>query len=500
MILERIAHWAQHDNPVALISEHGAQQNIHYAELENELIKLAQRLQQAGWNNVALYLDNGPAWVVSDLACVHANALCTPIPSFFHSQQIAHIIQSIRPQVVICEADWVERLSHLYEIERVCSIEIIGVVYAILILSDGLSRQSWSVLDGVDKVTFTSGTTADPKGVLIANTTLSHLTDSLCDSVDLQKGDCYLSLLPLSVLLENVAGVYTALSKGASIVAWPLASVGYRPDFSIDVSILARVINQTRPQVMITVPELLSQLVLQVEQNLIPSDVTQSFKFIATGGALVSSELLKRAQKLGLPVYQGYGLSENSSIATLNTAKFNRIGSVGKPMPHVRIKIENEEIFVKGANAIGYLSGERFGDDWLATGDFGAWDDDGFLYIKGRKKNVIINAFGRNIAPEWVEQLLIDMGIEQVCLIGDAESTLSAVIHSKFSVEEVLNRVNTLNQQLPHYAQVRALWIRATPFCLSSGTLRSNGVLVRAEVMAQLHSVHHQFIEVQANS
>ncbi|GHA70666.1 long-chain-fatty-acid--CoA ligase [Formosimonas limnophila] len=495
MILERIAHWAKHGNPVALISENGTQQDTHYATLQNELIELAQHLQQEGWSNVALYLDNGSAWVVSDLACVHANALCTPIPSFFHSQQIAHIIQSIHPQVVICEAAWVERLSPLCQIERLCSIEITGVTYMMLILSDGLSRQAWPILEGVDKVTFTSGTTADPKGVLIANTTLSHLTDSLCDSVDLQKGDCYLSLLPLSVLLENVAGVYTALSKGASIVAWPLASIGYRPDFSIDVSIFAHVINHTRPQVMITVPELLAQLVLQVEQNLISSDAIKSFKFIATGGALISTELIKCAQNLGLPVYQGYGLSENSSIATLNTAKFNRIGSVGKPMPHVQIKVENDEIFVKGANAVGYLSGERFGNDWLATGDLGVLDD-GFLYIKGRKKNVIINAFGRNIAPEWVEQLLADMGIEQVCLMGDAEPNLSAVIYSKFSVEEVLNRVNTLNQQLPHYAQVRALWIRATPFCLSSGTLRSNGVLVRSAIIAQLHSVPHQFITI----
>ena len=156
-----------------------------------------------------------------------------------------------------------------------------------------------------------------------------------------------------------------------------------------------------------------------------------SLRFIAVGGAPVAPDLLARATALGLPVYEGYGLSECASVVCLNTPEARRAGTVGRPLPHVQIRVdERGELHVRGATMLGYLGeAPAIADAEVATGDLGTLDADGHVRIHGRLRNVYITSFGRNVSPEWVErEIAAEPGIGQVLVHGEARPYPVALI------------------------------------------------------------------------
>jgi long-subunit acyl-CoA synthetase (AMP-forming) len=218
------------------------------------------------------------------------------------------------------------------------------------------------------------------------------------------------------------------------------------------------------------IPQMLHALVLAREAGAAP---LPALRFIAVGGAPVSPALLARAKALALPVFEGYGLSECASVVALNTPGHERAGSVGLPLPHVRLRIDDHgEIHIAGALFRGYLGGARHDDEFLPTGDIGHVDADGFLFITGRKKNMFITAFGRNVAPEWVErELALEPSIAQAAVFGEARAWNTAVIvpRGPLTGTEVERAIARANRRLPDYARVRA-WVRAdAPFTVENG-------------------------------
>ncbi len=173
---------------------------------------------------------------------------------------------------------------------------------------------------------------------------------------------------------------------------------------SLDVEKFSSIINEVEPNSIILVPQLLTAIVTLKQFHLMSAD---KFKMMAVGGGRVSEHLIGSAEELGLPVCQGYGLSECCSVLTLNLASADKPNSVGKALPHVKLRLSAEgEIEASGSNMLGYLGQSEKMNEWYATGDLGYIDDDGFVYITGRKKNVFITSFGRNVNPEWVESAL----------------------------------------------------------------------------------------------
>ncbi len=221
----------------------------------------------------------------------------------------------------------------------------------------------------------------------------------------------------------------------------------------------------------------------------------RALKFIAVGGGKVAPDLLRRAQKAGLRVYEGYGLTECGSCVALNTPEASRIGSVGKPLPHAQVRIADDgEIWVTGAAMQGYLSDQIVLTE-IATGDAGHLDNDGFLYVTGRIKNVLVSSFGRNISPEWVEgQLLSVPKIEQAIVFGEAQPHLSAVL----VVDDAINdqQLNLLlrevNSGLPDYARVVS-WTRTSRrFCVEDGTMTETGKPRRALIASRYEALSRQ--------
>jgi long-subunit acyl-CoA synthetase (AMP-forming) len=225
-----------------------------------------------------------------------------------------------------------------------------------------------------------------------------------------------------------------------------------------------------------------------------------SLKFMAVGGGKVSPQLLQDASALSLPVYEGYGLSECGSVVSLNTPKAKREGSVGKPMPHASVSIaDSGEVMVKGNAMQGYLNHDNSKDDngIIATGDIGHLDDDGYLYITGRRKNVLISSFGRNISPEWVEaQLSTQPIIYQVAVLGDGEPHLSAVIVANPNMVATSNdpqsaiaqAIDVVNQTLPDYARIQQWHLAEHPFSTDNELLTDNGKLRRAHIFTAYQS------------
>jgi long-chain acyl-CoA synthetase len=217
------------------------------------------------------------------------------------------------------------------------------------------------------------------------------------------------------------------------------------------------------------------------------ASMPSSLRFVAVGGAPVSPQLLKRAHLLGIPIFEGYGLSECASVVALNTPGNIKPGSVGRPLPHVLLSFsDNGEILVEGSAFLGYLGQGVPARPW-PTGDLGYLDAEGFLHLTGRVKSLFITSFGRNVAPEWVErELTLHPAIAQAAVFGEARPFNAAVIVARpgFSQSDIDTAVQLANRMLPDYARVTA-WVAANaPFTPSNQQLTANGRLKREAIMA----------------
>jgi long-subunit acyl-CoA synthetase (AMP-forming) len=302
----------------------------------------------------------------------------------------------------------------------------------------------------------------------------------------------HLSLLPLSTLLDNLVSVQVAPALGATVLLPSLGETGIGYG-GIDIQRMLSCIDRYSPESLLLVPELLRVLVASVTKGW---RAPTNLKFIAVGGASVSPELLTAAHAVGLPAYEGYGLSECASVVALNSPAAAHKGSVGRVLPHARIRIDAAgEIHVRGATMSGYLGNDDHAQDEVATGDLGFIDADGFLHVRGRRKNLLITSLGRNVSPEWVERELLASGyIGQAVVFGEAKPFLSCLIYPSspmVTAAELGAAIDAANRRLPDYAQVRRWALLPQPLRLADGTVTSNGRTRRDVVFSR----HQNLIE-----
>jgi long-subunit acyl-CoA synthetase (AMP-forming) len=229
---------------------------------------------------------------------------------------------------------------------------------------------------------------------------------------------------------------------------------------------------------VIVLPQMLRSWVEHLTQT--GQRAPASLKLVAVGGAAVGPRVLLAARELGIPAYEGYGLSEGSSVQTLNLPGTDRIGSAGRVLGHSRVRVATDgEIEVAGSLFSGYLGDATPVPEWWPSGDLGHIDADGFVHIQGRKKHVLITAFGRNVSAEWVELAVRDQGlIAQAVVFGEAQPALSAVIWPLRADETdaaLQADIDAANATLPDYARVMR-WTRGrADFNAGSGMATSNG-------------------------
>ena len=483
-IIDALTRWGKEQpDSQALI---GNQYALTYRELAAAIEQLGAQLRAAPARTIALALDNSPLWSVIDLAGLHAGKPVIPLPFFFSAEQIAH---SIRDAGIDCIfTDQPEQYQKILAAAEIEADEVLTHTFNNQAFSElRLHNIAAKVLPaGTIKVTYTSGTTGHPKGVCLSADALQQVAASLLAATRGKADDRHVSVLPLSTLLENLAGVYVPLLAGASCHLLPLADVGLSGSTGLDVKKMLAALIQCRATTTILTPQLLHALVSAIEAG---HPAPQQLRFVAVGGAPVATRLLQRAEALGIPVFEGYGLSECASVVALNTEAERCLGSVGKPLVHAQVKFaEDGEILVAGATLLGYTGDTPVqpGKFW-PTGDIGHLDKQGFLHLTGRKKNIFITSFGRNVSPEWVEsELTLHPAIAQAAVFGEARPWNVAVIVPRGNTPETVSAVNQAiteaNRVLPDYAQVK-YWLPAqTPFLPQNGQLTANGRLKRATI------------------
>lgn len=460
---------------------------LSFEDLQSEISRQYDRLLATHPRTIGLLMDNGPAWAIVDLAALKAQLPVVPLPAFFSSRQLLHTLRDAGIDTVFTDAPAIldEVLAKggiKVNFER---IETIGARSVHILSID--AAEPPQLRPGVAKISYTSGTTGTPKGVCLRQTAIDNVARSLSNRAALQSGDRHLSLLPLSTLLENIGGIYASLLAGATCCLPSLHALGTYGAARVAVPRMLAAMQTWQATTAIMVPQMLQGLVEAIEDGM---RAPAGLHFLAVGGAPVSQRLLRRASACGVPVYEGYGLSECASVVAVNGPGQQRIGSVGKPLPHIKLGFADDgEILVAGAVFDGYLgdrpeSRERF----VATGDLGHLDSDGYLHITGRKKHMFVTSFGRNVAPEWIErELMLHPAIAQAAVFGEGRPWNTAVVVPTGAATvntsaAILSAITETNRLLPDYAHV-ARWIVAdAPFSIANGQLTATGRIRRGTV------------------
>lgn len=474
------AIWQQQAQKSMLVS---GDNSLNYAEFLQQVSGYKKSLTELSATSVAICLDNGIDWVLIDIACQQLDIVLLPLPTYFSTEQVQHSLITAGCDVLIADAlfadKFIERLPEADLIESASDMSLYSLPYA------RLAEDKKCIPDRTAKITFTSGTTGQPKGACLSNAHQWQVAEILAKNIT-SKITKHLCVLPLATLLENIAGIYAPLLNGATVEIPTLSSLGFNGSSSLNFNKFIQQISQSEPSSLITTPEILKGLVQACEMGW---QAPKSLQFIAVGGAHTAPTLLSAAKASGLPVFQGYGLSECCSVVSLNTINNNQPKSAGKILSHLKVKIEQNEIIVQGPLFLGYAGDKgSWGKTEYATGDLGYLDDDGYLIIQGRKKNTLVTSFGRNVNPEWIEsRLLAQTHIKQAIVFGDAKPFCCAAIYidkNTTPFEQVSKNIKELNKTLPDYAQIKAYFYLKTAILSNSELMTANGRIRRPAALA----------------
>jgi long-chain acyl-CoA synthetase len=320
--------------------------------------------------------------------------------------------------------------------------------------------------DSLTTILYTSGTTGQPKGVMLSHRNLVTNACSTVEAFEMTGEDVRLCFLPLSHIFARTCDLYTWLATGSLLC---LATT--RESVIMDCQWAQPTVISGVPYFYDLVARLMNTLGSDAPPGGLRGMLGGRIHFCCSGGAALPDHLFDLYQQHGLTILQGYGLTESSPVISLSSPYAFRRGSSGRAIPDVEVAIDDDgEILTRGPHVMqGYwreeaATAEVLTDGWLRTGDLGRIDEDGFLYITGRKKELIVTAAGKNVAPVLLESLLTeDPLIEQALVIGDGRNYLSALIVPNWpAVYEALPDLETAasGEDLSQRADVLALFQR----------------------------------------
>lgn len=424
-------------------------------------------------------------------------------------------------------------------------------------------------------IVYTSGTTGVPKGVMLLHSNIYHVCQSMSLLIGLHPDDIALSFLPLSHVFERIGGQFLAIYEGlVAAYAESMETVAQnmlevRPTIMNGVprffeKVYHRIQSEVRhmpqaQQYLIRwalalgkraakyrdrstgdqngVDEIVQKIYraeLRVAERLVYSKIRRRFgarvRFMVSGAAPLSSDVQLFFDSIGIPIIEGYGLTETAAPVSCNTPKGNRRGTVGRPLPGVSVKVaEDGEILVKGPNVFaGYYKNElatkeAFQDGWFLTGDIGEVDKDGFLKIKDRKKDIIITAGGKHIAPQYLENLFVgDALISHILVYGDRRKYVTALItlsadgltsfarsnaitytsieelnHHPLVLKEVETVVSRKNQRLATFEQIKKFLVLDHEFSVERNELTPTLKVKRKVVTEKYRKLLDSLYEVE---
>lgn len=436
--------------------------SVTYGELAQWVHSLGQWAEELP-STIGIAGGKSAETIAMDLALCQAGKTLIPLPEFFSPDQLAHVAADSGIEAVVAEPG---REDFAAAMGRPVSIPRRG------------ERKARPHSKGGQRIIYTSGTTGRPKGVMLGDRQLDASIRALADAVDAIPADRMLSVLPYALLLEQVAGIGVPLMAGAGIALCP------------DMRDLPGAALAFAPTATVLVPEMLAAWVGWLEQT--SQRAPASLRFVAVGGAPVPPALAERAWALGLPVHEGYGLSECCSVVAVNRPGDRAAGTVGRPLPGQTVTIDDGEIVVAGPTVMdGYLGGTAAGGVWR-TGDAGYFNAEGRLIVKGRLDDIIVTSTGRNIHPDWLESMLLaDRRILRCAVVHGGSHPRAVIVPTGMTpwAEDVNDVVARLCAEAPDYARPRNSVVMSEAELARHGLITSNGRLRRRAIHSHLGEI-----------
>ena len=554
------------------------------AELIARVRNVALALHEYGIRKgdpVAMLAESGPLWSISDIAILSNGAVNVPIYPTQPVHQVEYILADSKPRLMfISTARQMRRVEAA--LRKFPDLRIITFQSG----ADGENTTSFDELeergaslasrqpdaydaiisdvgpDDLASIIYTSGTTGEPKGAMLTHSNITFNAVASGDYLGIEEGGVMLSYLPLSHIFERMV-LYLCLNRGVQI------------NYAGGIETVAGDIKEVRPTLMSTVPRLLEKIFARIQKNAgdaggikkrlfdwslgvgrrcaeldsehkrVPPiieferEIADRLVFaklrealggrirrMVSGGAALPADIAKVFTGAGIPVLQGYGLTETAPVIAVNTLEANRIGAVGKPLPGVELAIAPDgEILTRGPHVfLGYFNkpeeteasftqAEGNGDRWFKTGDIGYLDQDGFLFITDRKKDLIKTSAGKYVAPQMIERLLGESEyVEQAVVVGDKRKYVSALVVPDFerlrawargqgingedkhqlvedrrTVDLIKAEVSRLTRELADYEKVKRVALIADEFTVDGGELTPT-LKIKRRVVEQKYS------------
>ena len=458
-----------------------------YGKLWEDSGRLATLLQRRGLSKgdqAILWGPNSPHWVLAFFGCLRAGVVLIPLDLRSAPDYVSRIISRTEPKLA-----FTSRFTPKGDVDLgvpEITFEELELAIADLPSPDPIPIHP----DDLAEIMFTSGTTGDPKGVMLTHRNLTANIEGISHYISVDSSSRLLSILPLSHMYEQMGGLFFTLHSGAS-VTYPT---------SRQPPVLSRTMRERKITTMLMVPQALELLMNGIEREVIRQGKERLWKkllkvaertpfglrrhlfrtvhkqfggkldLIVSGGAPLDRDLGRKWELLGIKVLQGYGTTEASPVISNHTMDERRPDSTGRPLPNVQVKIsEQGEILVKGDNITpGYYNApeetaKAFEDGWYKTGDLGYFDKDGFLHIQGRVKDMIVLSSGQNVFPQDIQTVLVKHpSVKDAVVIGLPKGT-SVEVHAALIVDDPNNSreaVDWTNSQLAEQQRVRGftLW------------------------------------------
>ncbi|MBI6547029.1 MAG: long-chain fatty acid--CoA ligase [Cyanobacteria bacterium NC_groundwater_1444_Ag_S-0.65um_54_12] len=487
-----------------LVKKMGHYHSITYREFDERVEQLAAALLELGigaGERIAILAENCPQWLIVDQAALSLGAIVVPIYSTLTAEQIRYLLNDAGAKVIFCSDAMQSQkvivirhelpaLQHIFVFAADCQGHDIPHFDALLLAGfTAQERTRRARAERYEQITpkclaslvYTSGTTGEPKAAMLSHGNFSSNVLATGQVIEIADTDTFLSFLPLSHVLERIA-YYLAVWRGATIA------------FAESMETVAANLQEVQPTFLVTVPRMLEKihqrtlanlanepplrrelfwLALEVGEyyhqtrqefgrvpfptNLLYELATKlvfrpfrarlggRLRCIFSGGASLAPSVGQFFMSCGIPVIEGYGLTETAPILTLNPPEAPHFGTVGKAIPGVTIRLKADgEIVCQGPNVMpGYWNQPEAtreaidSDGWFHTGDIGAWDEAGYLRIIDRKKELIVLSNGKKVAPLPLErQLLRQDLIDQAMIVGEGKHYLTALIVPDFPALE----------------------------------------------------------------
>lgn len=456
-----------------------------YEDVYRDSMAISRMLEKLGLlgKHIAIIGTTSYPWIISFFGITNSGSVAVPIDAQLPVDAVCDQLNRAHVQMLVF--DEIRRdvaaavREKCPEIKYVMSMQPVDEQEGVLSYERQVTENAGEFAvhieeDSLCTILFTSGTTGKSKGVMLSHKNLTE--NATCLDMRIPKGTVSMSLLPINhvycLTMDIIKGLY----------------IGVIICINDSIMHVQKNMKLFQPEIVLLVPLVIESIYhkLQEAGGIMPKKMVAKMAFggklrtIVSGGAYLDPEYVDKFAEYGITILQGYGMTECSPVISTNLEWDNKKGSVGKLMPNCEAKIVDEEIWIRGSSVMqGYYempeeTAETLVDGWLKTGDLGYVDDDGFLFITGRRKNLIILANGENVSPEELENQLSRSGLVKEVLVREKDRVIEAEIYpdleyaKKKHVKDVPAKlqevIDDYNKNAPAYKRIYSLIVRDEEF------------------------------------